>query len=115
MLSWVSFWINKDAVPARITLTVTTMLTMTTQLTTSRSNTMTVSYLKAMDVWYATCMFFVFGALLEYAFVNVLSRREASLYRASLRQSRNKQNQETQDVVRHAHSVAHVRLKCARW
>ena len=90
LLSWVSFWINKDAVPARITLTVTTMLTMTTQLTSSVSNTMRVSYPKALDVWYAVCMLFVFAALLEYAFVNVLSRRESSLFKTSLRQSQAK-------------------------
>ncbi|ELT89100.1 hypothetical protein CAPTEDRAFT_216689 [Capitella teleta] len=75
-LSWVSFWVNKDAVPARITLGVTTVLTMTTQLSTSRSNTMKVSYPKALDVWYAFCMFMVFASLLEYAVVNVLSRHE---------------------------------------
>lgn len=88
VLSWVSFWINKDAVPARITLTVTTMLTMTTQLTTSRSNSMRVSYPKAMDVWYAVCMLFVFGSLLEYAFVNVMSRREKAIVRDSIRKKR---------------------------
>jgi hypothetical protein len=76
VLSWVGFWINKDSEPARIALGVTTVLTMTTQLTTSRSNTMRVSYLKAIDVWYSTCMLFVFAALLEYAFVNASSRRE---------------------------------------
>ncbi len=31
ILSWVSFWINVDAVPARISLGVLTILTMTTQ------------------------------------------------------------------------------------
>ena len=76
VLSWVGFWINKDSEPARIALGVTTVLTMTTQLTTSRSNTMKVSYLKAIDVWYSACMLFVFGALLEFAFVNASSRRE---------------------------------------
>ena len=33
ILSWVSFWINVDAVPARISLGVLTVLTMTTQST----------------------------------------------------------------------------------
>ena len=32
IISWVSFWINMDAVPARISLGVTTVLTMATQL-----------------------------------------------------------------------------------
>ena len=79
ILSWVGFWINKDSEPARIALGVTTVLTMTTQLTTSRSNTMRVSYLKAIDVWYSICMLFVFSALVEFAFVNASSRREKKL------------------------------------
>jgi len=79
ILSWVAFCINKDSEPARIALGVTTVLTMTTQLTTSRSNSMRVSYPKAIDVWYATCMMFVFAALVEYAFVNSCSRQEKKM------------------------------------
>lgn len=90
VLSWVGFWINKDSEPARIALGVTTVLTMTTQLTTSRSNTMRVSYLKAIDVWYSACMLFVFGALLEYAFVNASSRREKNLLNRAKKFDENK-------------------------
>ncbi|XP_064636840.1 glycine receptor subunit alphaZ1-like isoform X2 [Lineus longissimus] len=75
ILSWVSFWIHPDAVPARISLGVTTVLTMTTQLSGSRASIPKVSYPKAIDVWMATCMLFVFSALIEYALVNVLSRQ----------------------------------------
>ena len=74
ILSWVSFWLHVDAVPARISLGVTTVLTMATQLSGSRENSPKVSYPKALDVWMAACMLFVFSALLEYAFVNVLAR-----------------------------------------
>ena len=77
ILSWVSFWVHKEAVPARITLGVTTVLTMTTQLTSSSSNQINVSYAKAIDIWYAFCMILVFSALIEYAFVNSWSRLES--------------------------------------
>ena len=76
---------RRDAVPARITLGVTTLLTMTTQLSSSRSSSMKVSYPKALDVWYAFCMIIVFGALLEYTVVNVLSRREKGMRLARAR------------------------------
>uniref|UniRef100_A0A5F9CT69 Gamma-aminobutyric acid receptor subunit gamma-2 n=1 Tax=Oryctolagus cuniculus TaxID=9986 RepID=A0A5F9CT69_RABIT len=39
VLSWVSFWINKDAVPARTSLGITTVLTMTTLSTIARKIT----------------------------------------------------------------------------
>ena len=76
ILSWVSFWINIEAVPARISLGVLTILTMTTQTTGSRQDLPRVSYVKAIDVWMTVCLVFVFGALLEFAVVNVLSRKE---------------------------------------
>jgi len=74
MLSWVGFWINKNSDPARVSLGVTTVLTMTTIAAMSRD--VSVSYLKALDVWYSVCLFLVFSALLEYAFVNVFVRSE---------------------------------------
>ncbi|KAK7098022.1 hypothetical protein V1264_004913 [Littorina saxatilis] len=76
ILSWVSFWIDGGAVPARITIGVMSILTMATQSSTVQSVLPRVSYVKAIDVWMATCMSFVFAALLEFAYVNVLSRRK---------------------------------------
>lgn len=85
MLSWVSFWISLDAVPARISLGLLSVLTMTTQSSGSRANLPGVSYIKAIDIWMSVCMLFVFAALIEYALVNVLDRkqRRRSLYAES--------------------------------
>ena len=63
-----------DAVPARISLGVTTVLTMATQLSGSKSSIPQVHYPKAIDIWMSMCMLFVFVSLVEYAFVNALSR-----------------------------------------
>ncbi|KAL4230900.1 ligand-gated ion channel [Mactra antiquata] len=76
MLSWLSFWLNVDAVPARISLGILTVLTMTTQRSMSNTALPRVSYVKAIDVWMAVCLCFVFAALLEYACVNVLARNQ---------------------------------------
>ncbi|XP_046373868.1 glycine receptor subunit alphaZ1-like isoform X2 [Haliotis rufescens] len=76
MLSWVSFWIDIDAIPARVSLGLLTVLTMTTQSTGARNSLPRVSYVKAIDVWMAMCLGFVFAALLEFAYVNVQNRVE---------------------------------------
>ena len=77
ILAWVSFWVNMDAVPARISLGVTTVLTMATQLSGSKASIPQVHYPKAIDIWMSMCMLFVFVSLVEYAFVNALSREPA--------------------------------------
>ena len=76
ILSWVAFWISIDAIPARVTMGLLTVLTMTTQSTGSRSQLPRVSYIKAIDVWMSVCLLFVFASLLEFAVVNVFSRKE---------------------------------------
>uniref|UniRef100_A0A8C3AJ91 Glycine receptor alpha 3 n=1 Tax=Cyclopterus lumpus TaxID=8103 RepID=A0A8C3AJ91_CYCLU len=81
ILSWVSFWINMDAAPARVALGITTVLTMTTQSSGSRTSLPKVSYVKAIDIWMAVCLLFVFSALLEYAAVNFVSRQHKDLLR----------------------------------
>nr|AWJ68188.1 putative GABA receptor 6 [Hirudo verbana] len=78
ILSWVSFWINVDASPARVSIGLLTVLTTTTQSSQSTATLPRVSYIKAIDVWMSVCLVFVFAALLEYAAVNVLSRRKGA-------------------------------------
>ncbi|XP_076062287.1 glutamate-gated chloride channel-like isoform X2 [Oratosquilla oratoria] len=76
IVSWVSFWLDQNAVPARVSLGVTTLLTMSTQTSSINSTLPPVSYTKAIDVWTGVCLTFVFGALLEFALVNYASRSD---------------------------------------
>ncbi|XP_042879966.1 glycine receptor subunit alphaZ1-like isoform X2 [Penaeus japonicus] len=75
-ISWVSFWLDPNAVPGRITLGVTTLLTLTTLASGIRASLPPVSYVKAIDVWIGTCMIMVFGALLEFTLVNWLANKK---------------------------------------
>ena len=76
MLSWISFWLNVNAVPGRISLGVLTVLTMTTQSSGVNASLPHVSYTKAIDIWMSTCLMFVFLALIEFAVANVLMRKD---------------------------------------
>lgn len=71
-MSWISFWIKPDAVPARVTLCVTSLLTLSTQHAQSQKSLPPVSYIKAIDIFMSSCTVFVFASLMEYALVNIL-------------------------------------------
>lgn len=47
MLSWFSFWLGLDAIPGRVTLLVTCMLTLVTMFTGLRADIPPVAYVKA--------------------------------------------------------------------
>ncbi|XP_063382900.1 glutamate-gated chloride channel isoform X5 [Cydia fagiglandana] len=86
IVSWVSFWLDQGAVPARVSLGVTTLLTMATQTSGINASLPPVSYTKAIDVWTGVCLTFVFGALLEFALVNYASR--SNKHRENLKKTR---------------------------
>ncbi|XP_069774417.1 gamma-aminobutyric acid receptor subunit delta isoform X3 [Narcine bancroftii] len=69
-MSWVSFWISQSAVPARVSLGITTVLTMTTLMISARKSLPRASAIKALDVYFWICYVFVFAALVEYAFAH---------------------------------------------
>nr|XP_055034239.1 gamma-aminobutyric acid receptor subunit alpha-6a [Misgurnus anguillicaudatus] len=77
-LSQVSFWINKESVPARTVAGITAVLTMTTLSISARSSLPKVSYATAMDWFIAVCFAFVASALVEFAAVNYFATLEAN-------------------------------------
>ena len=74
-MSWVSFWLNRGAAPARVGLGVTTVLTMTTLINSVNAALPKISYMKSIDIYLFACFFMVFGAMVEYACVGYTDKR----------------------------------------
>ena len=85
IISWLSFFLSPDAVAARTSLGVVTVLTVTTQNSNVNQSIPKVSYVKAIDVWHASCLAFVFLSLMEFAISNSLRRRELRRKQAAVR------------------------------
>lgn len=76
VLSWISFWIDNQSIPARTALGITTVLAMTTLLFGVQSSLPSVPYIKAVDLFMIVSFAAVFVALVEFAVVNYTSMRE---------------------------------------
>ncbi|XP_076347804.1 gamma-aminobutyric acid receptor alpha-like isoform X2 [Tachypleus tridentatus] len=74
VLSWVSFWINREATADRVALGVTTVLTMTFLGLESRNDLPRVSYCTALDYYVAISFFFVFATITEFAVVHYYTK-----------------------------------------
>ncbi|CAI5445271.1 unnamed protein product [Caenorhabditis angaria] len=70
VMSWVSFWINKEASPARVSLGIMTVLSMSTIGFGLRTDLPKVSHSTALDVYILSCFGFLFAAMVEYAVIN---------------------------------------------
>lgn len=70
-----------------------------------------VSYVKAIDIWMAVCLLFVFAALLEYAAVNFVSRQHKEFIRLRKKQ----RQQRIVSVKSHTHTGIHTNALCSRF
>lgn len=70
VVSWMSFWLDPRASPARISLTITGLLTLTTMSNGARQDLPQVSYIKALDIWLTFSQALIFLVLMEYSFVS---------------------------------------------
>uniref|UniRef100_A0A1I8NFP9 Neurotransmitter-gated ion-channel n=1 Tax=Musca domestica TaxID=7370 RepID=A0A1I8NFP9_MUSDO len=73
--SFITFWLEWNAVPARVMIGVTTMLNFFTTSNGFRSTLPVVSNLTAMNVWDGVCMCFIYASLLEFVCVNYMGRK----------------------------------------
>ncbi|KAF8776960.1 Glycine receptor subunit alphaZ1 like protein [Argiope bruennichi] len=78
VVSWIGFWLPVTAVPARVTLGVTTLLTLLTTGNFVRSSLPPISYVTAIDVWVGICTMFVLLALLLFPVSLYLSNKKDS-------------------------------------
>ncbi|KAK2169071.1 hypothetical protein LSH36_12g07036 [Paralvinella palmiformis] len=73
-ISWVGFWINREATADRIALGVTTVLTMTFVGIENRRDLPKVSYSTALDYFVAVCFAFVLATILQFAGVHFFTK-----------------------------------------
>ncbi|XP_037048239.1 pH-sensitive chloride channel 2-like isoform X2 [Bradysia coprophila] len=78
-ISWVSFWLQADQSAPRIMLGTSTMLTFITLASAQGKTLPKVSYIKVSEVWFLGCTGFIFGSLVEFAFVNTIWRRKKNV------------------------------------
>ncbi|XP_018329048.1 gamma-aminobutyric acid receptor subunit beta-2-like [Agrilus planipennis] len=74
--SWVSFWLQADASPARVALGTSTMLAFITLTLGQYSNFPKVPYVTLGEIWFIGCTIFIFLSITEFAFANVIWRRK---------------------------------------
>lgn len=77
IISWVSFWLNRNATPARVALGVTTVLTMTTLMSSTNAALPKISYVKSIDVYLGTCFVMVFASLLGKYNKNLFTKTQS--------------------------------------
>ncbi|GIY76765.1 glycine receptor subunit alpha-3 [Caerostris extrusa] len=64
--------------PARVALSITSLLTLCTQAQQNKSQLPPLNYITAVDIWLFTCMFMVFSSLVEFAIAyNLFMKKKA--------------------------------------
>ncbi|KAK6040534.1 hypothetical protein COOONC_21962 [Cooperia oncophora] len=75
MFSWVGVWLPEEFMEGRIGVAITVLLTLSTESAGAREHLPSVSYLKAIDLWFGFITGFVFFTLLQTLFVIGFDKR----------------------------------------
>ncbi|XP_022245231.1 glutamate-gated chloride channel-like [Limulus polyphemus] len=111
--SFISFWLEINAVPARVMIGVTTMLNFCTTTNSFRSTLPVVSSITAMNMWDGVCMFFIYASMLEFIAVNYLYRKPG--YHQSTNRPESAMNQPSTEPSRISSVVAQEGRKFGKY
>ncbi|RCN49389.1 Cation transporter family protein [Ancylostoma caninum] len=85
MFSWVGVWLPEEFMEGRIGVAITVLLTLSTESAGAREHLPSVSYLKAIDLWFGFITGFVFFTLLQTLFVIGFDKRANQLKKWALK------------------------------
>ncbi|XP_011867697.1 PREDICTED: gamma-aminobutyric acid receptor alpha-like isoform X2 [Vollenhovia emeryi] len=100
VLSWVSFWLNREATADRVSLGITTVLTMTFLGLEARTDLPKVPYPTALDFFVFLSFAFIFATIIQFAVVHYFTKYGSGECYFSSDLSDTESSNEEEDVTR---------------
>ncbi|VDM93830.1 unnamed protein product [Onchocerca ochengi] len=84
LISWISFWLDRRSLPARVTVGVSSMMALTLQYSNVARSLPKVSYVKGLDLFMFGCVGYIFLSIVELAIVGMLEKPTTSRSRENV-------------------------------